>query len=216
MNITKRLKDHYAEVSDLSLRDHSYPYPTSYDDKDGRQINFKYEHRVEEKLVFIVLTDTDERVIAKFTKRYSADVHMFLASLGYAPSLRAVAPLPGGWIMVVMDLSPFSLLSEVKLFDELREQVRLKVTNIVQTLHKNGFVHGDIWSVNVLVEYEALQVTGNEDFGIHLLDFDWAGWIGEAKYPTRVNTETVRRPEGVADGEDITCDHDLGMVDLLC
>ncbi|KAH9967021.1 hypothetical protein BGW80DRAFT_1139708, partial [Lactifluus volemus] len=55
------------------------------------------------KLVFIVMTDTDEWVVLKFTRRYSTDVHTFLASLGHAPSLRAVAPLPGGWTMVVMD-----------------------------------------------------------------------------------------------------------------
>ena len=213
MNITKRLETHYASVPDLPLRDPSYPYPTSYNDKDGRQINFKYERRVEEKLIFMVMTDTDERAVAKFTRRYSADAHTFLASLGHAPSLRAVTPLPGGWILVVMDLSPFPLLSELNLSDKLREQVRLKITNIVRTLHENRFVHGDIRSVNILVEYEALA--RGEDFGIHLLDFDWAGWIGEAKYPTRVNTETVRRPEGVADGEYITCDHDVGMVNLL-
>jgi tRNA A-37 threonylcarbamoyl transferase component Bud32 len=109
---------------------------------------------------------------------------MFLASLGYVPLLRAVVPLPGGWIMVVIDLSPFSLLSKVRLSDRLHEQVHSKVTNIVQTLHKNEFVHGDIRSVNILIEYEALQVARSEDFGFHLLDFDWAGWIREVKYLT--------------------------------
>jgi hypothetical protein len=68
MNIMKCLNAHYAGVSDLPLHDPSYPYPTSYDDKDGWQINFRYECWVDEKLVFIVMTDTNEWVVMKFMR----------------------------------------------------------------------------------------------------------------------------------------------------
>jgi len=38
----------------------------------------------------------------------------------------------------------------------------------------------------------------------HLIDFDWAGPVGEAKYPLAVNCKTVKRPEGVRGCEFIT------------
>ena len=50
---------------------------------------------------------------------------------------------------------------------------------------------------------------------VHLIDFDWAGCVGKAKYPIGMNCETVRRPEGIEGGELITEQHDIEMVSYL-
>jgi tRNA A-37 threonylcarbamoyl transferase component Bud32 len=117
--------------------------------------------------------------------------------------------------MVVMDFSPYPSLSGVtlELSDRSRQMVLSKVTDIVQTLHQNQLVHGDIRSINLLVDDKTLA--RDEDFAIHLLDFDWADRIGEVKYPMFVNIKTVTRPAGVISGANIIVEHDMEMVRML-
>ncbi|KAF8336168.1 hypothetical protein F5887DRAFT_841756, partial [Amanita rubescens] len=148
----------------------------------------------------------------KFTRRYSEDAHRLLAQLGYAPRLRAVMRLPGGWIMVVMDYSEYTQLCDpmLQISDDMRHTVKAKVSEVVQKLHDAGFVHGDIRSPNVLVDCRTL--TSKDGIKIHFIDFDWAGRQGEAIYPMRVNNVTVRRPEGASDGKPILVEHDIAMV----
>ncbi|KAI0252353.1 hypothetical protein BJV78DRAFT_1281708 [Lactifluus subvellereus] len=201
MNTVRRIEAHYLRVPDLPPRKGSYPYPTSYiEDETGQQINFKYEKRFPEKLVFSARADAEGigPLIVKFARRYSAEAHKLLARLGHAPRLHAVTTLPGSWVMVVMNFSLYPSLDDltVLLSDRSRQKVLSKVTDIVQALHKNHLVHGDIRSTNLLVDDQTLA--RDEDLVIHLLDFDWAGRIGEVKYPMGVNTETMTRPAGVA------------------
>ena len=56
-------------------------------------------------------------------------------------------------------------------------------------MHQQGFVHGDILNVNVMI-------TNGLTLAVMLLvvDFDWAGRIGEVRYPMNVNREDVYRP----------------------
>ncbi|KAF8343709.1 hypothetical protein F5887DRAFT_1206316 [Amanita rubescens] len=210
-----RLEAHYAQLASIapipfpnpSLLDRAYPYKTSYEDENGQHINFSYRFRIAEKLVFVAAPDKSGdkylgTLCIKFTRRYSEDAHLFLAQLGYAPRLRAVMRLPGGWNMVVMDYSEYTQLCDPRLqiSDELRHTVKAKVSEIVQKLHDAGFVHGDIRSLNVLVDCG----TSNKDgIKIHFIDFDWAGRQREAVYPTRVNKVTVWRPEGASDGKPV-------------
>ena len=222
LNAIPRLEAHYTRLAsiapiplpDPSLLDRAYPYKTSYDDENGQHINFSYRSRVDDKLVFVAepdkSTDQDPGTLCiKFTRRYSEDAHRFLAQLGYAPRLRAVMRLPGGWNMVVMDYSNYKQLYEsiLEMSAELRCAITAKVLEVVQKLHDAGFVHGDLQSSNVLVES-----TSKDVIKIHLIDFDWAGRQGEVVYPMGVNTVTVRRPEGALDGKPILVEHDLAMV----
>lgn len=49
-----------------------------------------------------------------------------------------------------------------------------------------------------------------------LLDFDWAGRIGEARYPMNLNrSEGLRRPDGACDGALILADHDIEMLEFI-
>ena len=49
--------------------------------------------------------------------------------------------------------------------------------------------------------------------GIMLVDFDWAGVIGEVRYPMNVNNVDIKRPSGAHDNELIMPQHDMEMVD---
>ena len=106
-----RLEAHYAQVASTasiplpirSLQDRAYPYKTSYEDENGRIVNFSYRSRIDEKLVFVAKPDDKSGdkglgtlLCVKFTRQYSEDAHRFLAQLGYAPRFRAVMRLPGG------------------------------------------------------------------------------------------------------------------------
>jgi serine/threonine protein kinase len=94
------------------------------------------------------------------------------------------------------------------------ESLKSKIRDVVEKLHDYGFVHGDIREVNIFVD--AQTPTTEDDISIHLIDFDWAGKDREVRYPGRVNTATVSRPDGVSDGKLITKGHDMDMVSRLC
>jgi hypothetical protein len=198
-----------------------FPFPTSYEDEEKHEIKFTYQSRIQDKLVFRASVDgsDEDHLCIKFTKRYSEKAHRLLANLEHAPRLRAVSSLPGGWIMVVMDFSPYGPLNDLLRlpsspeFASESELVVVKIREIVQRLHENNLVHGDIRNTNILVDRETLTSKGR--CVVHLLDFDWAGTEGEVRYPERVNTTSVRRPDGVSDREPIIKAHDTAMIDLL-
>ena len=49
---------------------------------------------------------------------------------------------------------------------------------------------------------------------LFLVDFDWAGRLGEARYPFFMSRE-VAWPQGASDGELIAVEHDVHMVNVL-
>jgi hypothetical protein len=56
------------------------------------------------------------------------------------------------------------------------------------------------------------MVRKDGEAGFMLVDFDWAGKIGEVWYPININITGVTRPKGVLDGELITAEHDIKML----
>ena len=111
-----------------------------------------------------------------------------------------------------MDKSKYRVIFGQRLSDADKEKVQRKVTSAVRMLHQEGFVHGDVRKANVLIDVESLI---SDDVKIHLIDFDRAGPIGEAKYPAEVNKITMRRPDGVEGGGFITKQHDIEMASFL-
>ena len=115
----------------------------------------------------------DNGLIVKFVQhRYGNDVHSALAGAGLAPILHNVIDLQStmGWKAVIMDTVETSVTS---CYSESELQ-RLK-----KYLSKNKFVHGDLRCPNVLID----DSTKN----IKVVDFDWAGKVGEARYPLNTN-----------------------------
>ena len=78
-----------------------------------------------------------------------------------------------------MDQSTYRALYGLKLSEAQRTKVKCKVQSIVETLHEGGFVHGDIRDANLLIDEASFT---SDDVAVHLIDFDWAGCIGEAKH----------------------------------
>jgi hypothetical protein len=69
-------------------------------------------------------------------------------------------------------------------------------------------VHGDIREANIMVSKDRIRFM--------FVDFDWAGKIGEARYPMHVNTVDLPvRPDGPLDGELILAEHDKEMIQII-
>jgi serine/threonine protein kinase len=176
------------------------------------QILFRYLGQLQEdKLVFSGIEDQGGRnICVKFVQAYSLSAHLHLAELGHAPAIRGYEVIAGGWIMVVMDtLSPREFRTLTKAREELLP-LRLfdAILGALESLHEAGFVHGDIRDTNIMVSMN------NQDFRI--IDFDWAGTIGQARYPMNVNRGPgLWRPDDAVDRAPITTKHDIAMLDYI-
>ena len=184
-----------------------FPYQTDFTSlADSKTYHIEYVSQpIANKPLFFGKLSDGHDVCIKFTRRYSREAHSFCASIGAAPRLLGFQPIAGDWQMVVMDLIgdyvEFHLSTRNAKFLEI-------LRGILSQLHGAGFVHGDIRDTNVMV------LESNER--LMLVDFDWAGKIGEARYPMFVyRGDDLWRPDGACDEELITVDHDTQMLDHL-
>jgi hypothetical protein len=173
-----------------------FPYIVSFMPTEGyAPQSFTYKSQPDEsKLLFIGELGTNKqgkskRICIKFTQQYCEEVHVFCASKGFAPALHGVNRLAGGWYMVVMD----AIDKDYEQFTRKHYPAIDEIRASLITLHQAGYVHGDVRDTNVMVQKNGSDV-------IQLVDFDWAGKIGEVKYPVNVNRTDVVRPEGALDG----------------
>jgi len=215
-----KLRTHYKDLSKKDRIPHTlerdsrlaFPYPDSYFTESG-EVKFTYRSRFDNgKLIFVAMTSEETMILVKFTRRYSEEAHRYCAQKGVAPVLLGFRTLPAGWYMVVMEyLDPQThrVLGDGDCGDKTLE---LEIKRVVKVLHDGGFVHGDIRNVNVMTPRHR-GAEGMEN--ALLLDFDWAGRGGIARYPPNINSVSVERHEGVKDGGLITRDHDLTMVTKL-
>ena len=95
----------------------------------------------------------------------------------------------------------------------IQDQIRIRegLLAAAEQLHTNaGFVHGDIRDANVFID------TGNlgslDPIKFHIIDFDWAGRVGEVAYPYDINYLTVARPNCVVGGSRIETIDDMLMI----
>ena len=112
--------------------------------------------------------------------------------------------------MVVMeymdDYKPFSTFEDPA---SISTQLQQMVTELVASFHAQNLVHGDIRDSNLLVRVK------DRKLGMKLIDFDWGGREGAARYPVLINKSSVTRPLDVTGGQLITTDHDLEMVKYI-
>ena len=181
-------------------------YSLYHDLADSVERRIRYSSQLmPDKLIFFGESD-GTKVCVKFATRYLRDIHIRCASIGIALPLRGFEALAGGWFMVVMDriddvFEPLDT-SESRLTNELHKLVLKKTT----LLHQAGYVHGDLCDTNLMVRKDGQP-------GFMLVDFDWAGKIGEVCYPMNVNTDpALGRSPGAYDGEIIKADHDMDML----
>ncbi|KAH9987923.1 hypothetical protein BJV74DRAFT_796390 [Russula compacta] len=178
----------------------------------------------ETKLIFSAPSSTKTslwRVHREIHKcRYSEAAHDHLASRGWAAGRALRKCVSHLWRLVRDHHGTDRTISVADWHDsqegrarKRKDTIRGKVKRIVETPARGwASFMGDIRHVNILVDGESL---GSEDVKIHIIDFDWAGRVGEAKYPIEINRMTVWRPVGVNGGELITKQHDIDMVSYL-
>ncbi|TFK89429.1 hypothetical protein K466DRAFT_545232 [Polyporus arcularius HHB13444] len=229
------LRDRYPNMPFERTPRADFPFRDFYKDDDGKSHRFTYIEAIEEKRIFRVLHEDGTPLCVKFSKRYSAAAHKAAHSAGFAPALRAVNEVYD-WTMVVMDdktaeypknmwdikaaaradpakTKPTDKVPAQPPFKpavslaEARKQVQAKLA----VLHEKGFVHGDLRDVNVLVRKEDAPGDGAD---ILIVDWDWAGVEGEAKYPRSINPQIARPLDALA-ATNIKAEHDVWMVQRL-
>ncbi|KAF8433681.1 hypothetical protein L210DRAFT_3330294, partial [Boletus edulis BED1] len=111
-------------------------------------------------------------LVIKLTRSYSPELHAFCARFGHAPKLYAYERLAGGIIAIAMEYVNGEMLAPTS---DPALQVKWITTlqGIVGNMHENKFVHGDLRPPNIMVVKDEVM----------LLDFDWGGKVGEARYP---------------------------------
>ncbi|KAF8426806.1 hypothetical protein L210DRAFT_3420544 [Boletus edulis BED1] len=183
-----------------------FPHPSSYISlQDGSRKSFQYTDRFS-RLLFSGIQDGDP-ICIKFVQSYGLEAHKYLAELGCAPTLRGFESIGGGWCFVVMDmLSGYQTLQDYQ-GSELKPSVVEAIHESLRLFHQAGYVHGDIRDTNIMVS----------EPGDHLMivDLDWGGNAGVARYPARVNFEEIERPLDARDGSLITKEHDHFMINTI-
>jgi serine/threonine protein kinase len=218
-NTISNLKEYYTALeearplADFSGEDARFPYPNTFTHHaSSTKVHFKLtEQPTPNKLIFLGSTglNNSPKLLVKFVRSYGKDLHQHCADLGYAPPLLGFEKVSGGWNMVVMqfmeDHTPFSTFSRRS---SVSSNLRAKFKRLVDSFQKKNFVHGDLRASNLLVHEDE-----NGRLSMKLVDFDWGGSEGEVRYPLALNRKDIKRPEGAVDGELITKEHDLRMVD---
>ena len=191
----------------------AFPYPNSFSLEGSVTQKFEYLGYVNVGKLIFKGRGNGENICIKFVRQYSKEAHCLCQSMGFAPALRGFETVCGGWIMVVMDLLgneyvELGALNSLDAFEkEIRRNLQEEIRRKLEQLHQHSYAHGDIRSTNIMV-----KKTGEDR--VMLVDFDWAGRIGEVRYPMNMNTK-IARPAGVYGGELIMANHDMEAVDLM-
>ena len=166
-----------SPASSSALLPYVGPSFDAYTDDNGQRVELRDVARLaadySSKAVFLAdarVTDKDKamfKVVVKFTEAYGKDAHRVAHEDGFAPKLYYCEKVEsvGMWVVV----TDFVLSVSVHV-SSVAEPLR----KAVKTLHDKGFVFGDLREPNVLV---------TEEGEVQLIDFDWAGHAGEARYP---------------------------------
>lgn len=159
----------YYECNIETLQDQSptFPHPHTYKSLSQAPTlhSFKYEEIKAtstyhatlqlDKLVFHGKCG-NEKIFIKFVCQYSKDAHMKCSKLKFAPPLRALSKIPGGWYMVVMDYisDDYKELddTQLNLSNSNHQSLVGEIRDKVKSLHATGFVHSDIHLMNVMVK----------------------------------------------------------------
>ncbi|KAG1738714.1 hypothetical protein EDB19DRAFT_2039530 [Suillus lakei] len=194
---------------DSEFPDPRFPYPYSFTCiETSSKCHFTYGHQLDPtKLLFSAKTTDDRSLCIKFARHYSKEVHQSCASSGFAPALHGFEILPGGWYMIVMEMITEDYCCLGDLSAPYPHHAAL--AEGLESLHQQGYVHGDIRDTNVMVKRTC-------DPGFKLINFDWSGEIGEIRYPMNVyRGDRLWRPDGAKDGELIMAEHDIDMLHAM-
>jgi hypothetical protein len=173
-----------------------FPYPTKFKEhQDGTSaksqfIEFEYtdvpDAHPANVTFFAQVKSSNRKLVIKFVDRYGVEAHELLAKAGMAPRLLYCGLLDGdndirdgesraqGRVRCGLYIGPLRMV--VMDYVEAEERpmdAREKAEEAIKKLHDAGLVFGDLRTPNILF-------SGGK---ISLIDFDWAGKVGEARYP---------------------------------
>jgi serine/threonine protein kinase len=196
-----------------------FPFFTTYCD-NGKVVQFEYVGFLEDGLDCTTLrartraaAHPAQDIVVKFVDNYGERAHRLLAENGLAPTLFYYgSPFLDKELsyhslsMVVMDYINGDTLAtakkEKKLDKKTTQIVRSEVQRAIEMLHDRGLVFGDLRSPNVMI------TKANE---VKLIDFNWAGEEGQAKYPYLMSSD-IKWAAGVEALGVIKKDHDMEML----
>lgn len=193
-----------------------FPRWRSFKSQEGKECKIEYIRRLPQDLdkgVFLAKMTSDgsdeKNVVVKFSHSYSPTTHETLADAQLAPQLyyakfedsKLGSDGPGMWVVVMEYLENVADLPKIP---NKGQAVNLK--KLLEVLRKAESVHGDLRRPNILTR-------GDELF---IVDFDWAGKDGVAKYPFHINlNEDKNWHVDVGSGRPIKMDHDDHRVQMM-
>ncbi|KAJ2921604.1 hypothetical protein H1R20_g15491, partial [Candolleomyces eurysporus] len=200
-----------------------FPYATSFVERNGsssRTVKFSYKQPLKywehpsECVAFLATTSDGKPVVVKFVERYGAKAHEKLAEMGKAPALLYHGDVWPGDEVASEGCSPRKMVVMEYIDGEtceggVSDTVRKAVRSAVEYLHSQRIVHGDIRRPNIIIA----RGEGDEGSRVKILDFDWAGEEGKARYPLRLSPGLW--PDGVGDNKLISALHDMAMLERL-
>jgi len=149
------------------------------------EIQSFFPERLPNRLLYIAETPgpNKQRVVIKFARNYSIELHYFCARLSYAPPIFAFERLPGGWCAVAMRYVESAVqINHSPLLPTHKQIWKNQLQTLMNNFHEQNLVHGDLRGPNIVCEGTSVM----------LLDFDWGGRLGEACYPTwKLNDELL-------------------------
>ncbi len=148
----------------------------------------------------------DKPVLVKFCET-------MLAAAGLAPASHYCSQILGGTFMVVMDQIQSRDACHEFEHRSLPSTVLEDIQLALKTLHNSGHVFGDVRRPNVMV-LNIKNQDGNDEWHGRLVDFDWSGQVGDARYPPTLNT-AIRWTRGVEAAQVIEKQNDLDMLEKL-
>lgn len=196
-----------------------FPYLRHYYNEQGERVDFTYQMSIaSQKPVFKAITDDGHLITVKFVRQYNGEAHRLLAAKILAPRLlfdsnddrNADFPRPGGMRMVVMDYIPGDDLINYRRRTHILDSVKDNVKEALGILHKNNLVFGDLRDPNIMVKQR-----GDKTVQAMLIDFDWCGKHGEARYPTSMNYADIWWAKGAGKGSLMRKEHDDFMFGMM-
>ena len=217
---------YYAELRP-PIRSNSEAYSaTPFIGPHLRELNYgntsmklRYSSRIsyeKDKAVFKAHAVTDDRTVdqdvaVKFTSKYCREAHELLADHDppFAPKLlfcEKMADVGGLWVVVMDYVESHAAAADPSTAATEKVKMKAEVGKAIQVLHDAGFVFGDLRDPNII------QASSEKMF---LVDFDWAGREGEARYPATINMTDIVWGEGTVRCGLVKKEHDLFMLDRL-
>ena len=189
------------EYKPLHIHQPQFPAFQNFQHNDDI-IQIEYSHEIKPHVFCGSLQGGDlqgTKVIIKFAERYSVTVHEFLAENSYAPTIFYHCRISRFTAVVMQQVVGPTIKEYLANHPHALNRLESQCTKIYNILNKKSYVHGDLRYPNILID---------NDGNVKIIDFDWAGYEGQARYPYFLNKYECKWPDGVSDGQLILTAHD--------